>query len=310
MLLEWELDYLKYDNCYPRLDGSTNIESAYIDFAASATHFPSLWQDPPEETRYAGMAAALAAVRPERNITFELCAWGFGNVETFGPRMGHLWRTGPDISDSWDSLLWNIDINDEERFRGPGVQGPGLGWNYPDALFVGKGGMTNTEYRTMFALWSLAKAPLMLGVDLTTLTRDSEAYSTITNPGLLAVNQDPLGRQGTCVRACCSHGSLGGLTAPQTCHNFHHSWQVWTGPLEGDAWVVVLVNRFDKEESITMDWQVDAKLPPGRYELTDLWHSETLGNIQVGGADWEGGKWKGILEPHDNWAFRLQAIGQ
>ena len=28
-----------------------------------------------------------------RNITFELCAWGFGNVETFGPSMGHLWRT-------------------------------------------------------------------------------------------------------------------------------------------------------------------------------------------------------------------------
>ena len=31
----------------------------------------------------------------------------------FGPAIGHLWRTGPDISDTWQSLLWNIDINDE-----------------------------------------------------------------------------------------------------------------------------------------------------------------------------------------------------
>ena len=43
------------------------------------------------------MAAALAAVKGERNITLELCAWGFGNVETFGPRLGHLWRTSMDI---------------------------------------------------------------------------------------------------------------------------------------------------------------------------------------------------------------------
>ena len=34
-----------------------------------------------------------------------------------------------------------IDINDENRFRKAGVQGPDSGgWNYPDGLFVGKGG--------------------------------------------------------------------------------------------------------------------------------------------------------------------------
>ena len=54
-------------------------------------------QSPPEEERYQPMAAALAAVKEERNITLELCAWGFGNVETFGPRLGHLWRTSMDI---------------------------------------------------------------------------------------------------------------------------------------------------------------------------------------------------------------------
>ena len=53
--------------------------------------------------------------------------------------------------------------------------------------------MTMTEYRTMFALWCLVKSPLMLGSDLTKMTKDSEAYGIITNERLLAINQDELG---------------------------------------------------------------------------------------------------------------------
>ena len=59
------------------------------------------------------MASELESVRALRNITFELCAWGFGNVETFGGQMGHLWRTSQDITDTWQGVLWNIDVNDE-----------------------------------------------------------------------------------------------------------------------------------------------------------------------------------------------------
>ena len=40
-----------------------------------------------------------------RNITLELCAWGFGNVETFGSKMAHLWRTSQDIA-GW---VWKLD---------------------------------------------------------------------------------------------------------------------------------------------------------------------------------------------------------
>ena len=54
-------------------------------------------------------------------------------------------------------------------------------------------GMTNDEYRTMFALWCMVKSPLMLGSDLTLMTREDEAYKIITNKWLLAVNQDELG---------------------------------------------------------------------------------------------------------------------
>ena len=42
------------------------------------------------------MADALAAAKSERDILFELCLYGWGNVEEWGPEMGHLWRTGGD----------------------------------------------------------------------------------------------------------------------------------------------------------------------------------------------------------------------
>ena len=34
------------------------------------------------------------------------------------------------------------------------------------------------------------------------------------------------GIQGECVKDCCSHGPLGGITSKWTCYYFSHSWQV------------------------------------------------------------------------------------
>ena len=65
-----------------------------------------------------------------------MCLYGFANVEKWGRNHGHIWRTTGDIKDRWPRLLANIDINDEKRFTAN--QGPNIGWNYPDALFIGK----------------------------------------------------------------------------------------------------------------------------------------------------------------------------
>lgn len=61
-------------------------------------------------------------------------------------------------------------------------------------LEVGNGGMTDTEYATHFSLWSITKAPLIIGCDLTKMS--ATTVSTLTNPEVIAVNQDPLGVQG------------------------------------------------------------------------------------------------------------------
>ena len=61
-------------------------------------------------------------------------------------------------------------------------------------LEVGNGHMTDVEYVTHFSLWSLSKAPLIIGCDVTKI--NATTISILTNPEVIAVNQDPLGVQG------------------------------------------------------------------------------------------------------------------
>jgi hypothetical protein len=61
-------------------------------------------------------------------------------------------------------------------------------------LEVGNGGMTDAEYVTHFSLWAISKAPLLIGCDVTNMS--AATLATLTNPEVIAVNQDPLGVQG------------------------------------------------------------------------------------------------------------------
>ena len=65
------------------------------------------------------------------------------------------------------------------------------GWNDPDMLEVGNGGMSKTEYVTHFSLWALAKAPLLIGCDMSSMSSDT--LEILSNAEVIAVNQDPLG---------------------------------------------------------------------------------------------------------------------
>ncbi len=61
-------------------------------------------------------------------------------------------------------------------------------------LEVGNGGMTDAEYISHFSLWAISKAPLLIGCDVNTMS--AAALSILSNPEVIAVNQDPLGVQG------------------------------------------------------------------------------------------------------------------
>ncbi|KAJ4778603.1 Alpha-galactosidase [Rhynchospora pubera] len=214
----WGVDYLKYDNC--NTDGSA------------------------EKQRFPVMTQALRA--SGRNIFYSMCEWGYQEPAKWGAEVGNSWRTTTDIKDTWSSMLFNIDINDGyAKYARPG------GWNDPDMLEVGNGGMSYNEYVAHFSLWAISKAPLIIGCDVINLNK--EAHSILANKEVIAINQDSLGVQANKVK---KYGDL----------------EVWAGPLSGGRKVVLLLNRGNQgTKLITFNW-ADVGIPPNSAAtLRDVW---------------------------------------
>ncbi|XP_060675736.1 alpha-galactosidase 3 [Ziziphus jujuba] len=161
LFASWDLDYLKYDNCY-----NLGIEP---------------------KKRYPPMRDALNETG--RTIFYSICEWGVDDPALWAGKIGNSWRTTDDINDTWASMTTIADLNDKwAAYAGPG------GWNDPDMLEVGNGGMTFEEYRAHFSIWALMKAPLLIGCDVRSIT--AETLELLSNKEVIAVNQDPLGVQG------------------------------------------------------------------------------------------------------------------
>jgi alpha-galactosidase len=225
----WGVDYLKYDNCNN--------------------------QGVPWQTRYNAMRDALAATG--RPIVYSLCEWGEDAVWTWGAGTGNLWRTTGDINASYGSMLsifhQNVGLAD---FAGPG------GWNDPDMLEVGNG-MSFTEDRAEFSLWAEMAAPLISGTDLRSAS--PATMSLYTNTDVIAVDQDPLGRQG---RQVSSSGGLDVLAKPLS---------------NGDV-AVVLFNENGGAATISTTASAVGAASSSSYRLTNLWSkvvTSTSGAIQA-----------------------------
>ncbi len=127
---------------------------------------------------------------------------GEDDPATWAPEVGNSWRTTRDITDEWNSMLANIDGTSYlAAYAGPGGwNDPDIHWTFPeysdwvDGLEVGNGGMTFDEYVSHFSLWSIMKAPLIIGCDVNNMS--PQTYEILTNKEVIAVNQDILGLQG------------------------------------------------------------------------------------------------------------------
>ena len=136
-----------------------------------------------------------ALLKSGRDIFYSICNWGNEDTYQWGPETGNSWRTTQDIADIWPSIEYNFKWNDVHY----DIAHPGA-WNDPDMLEVGNGGLTNDQEKTHFALWSVAKAPLILGCDLDKISKES--FDIITNWELIEINQDSLGKQANCRVHC------------------------------------------------------------------------------------------------------------
>eukprot|EP00347_Sterkiella_histriomuscorum_P021441 403333964 len=247
-------DYLKYDNCYNNF-------------------VPAL-------KRYTDMGDALT--KSGRPIYYSICNWGNENVWQWGASVGNSWRTTLDIENNWGSMRYNFVQNSIlSQYAAPG------GWNDPDMLEVGNNNLTITEQRSHFALWCFVKAPLILGNDLTNM--GPEVLAIISNKNLIAVNQDSLGQQATCVMNC--KDSL----------QVYHSYNADNGPYHA-----VLVINWDAKfsNSLILDFTT-LGISSSSFQscqVTDLWTGSVIGIYRKQ-------YFVSQVFGHDNIALKIQCSG-
>ncbi|MFE1795390.1 NPCBM/NEW2 domain-containing protein [Streptomyces sp. NPDC059517] len=222
---DWGVDYLKYDNC-----NNQGVDA---------------------KQRYTTMRDALKAASETtgRPIVYSICEWGENKPWEWAADVGQLWRTTGDISDNWGSMLSIMKQNlPLAQYAGPGR------WNDPDMLEVGNGGMTATEYRTHFSMWSVMAAPLLIGSDLRSASE--ETFGIIGNKEVIAVDQDPLGKQGAVL------SSEGGR------------WVVAKEMKDGSR-AVALFNETGSPQRVATSAQAVGLPEADAYTLRDLWQHKS-----------------------------------
>jgi len=230
----WGMDFLKYDwcSCYPKLCGAPKDAISKMSAALQSTGRP---------------------------MVFKISTYGEFKPWLWAASVGvNMWGTSLDLKDEYFRMIATATANDGlESFSGPKVVNGNGGWNDPDMLQVGNGGMTDTEYRTHMSFWAIMAAPLIAGNDLTKMSATTLAL--LTNADIIAVDQDPLGEQG------------------------HRVWQqgpqeIWVKPMADGTVVVGFFNRVEGATTLALSFNtIGVK---GNVSARDLWQQKDLGPIK------------------------------
>ena len=185
-----------------------------------------------------------------------------------GPGVGgsvqDIWRVSEDIvapvvanspnagrKVAFDKMLRNFDqgIHPEAQHTGY--------YNDPDMLVLGMPGLNAEQNRLHMALWAISGAPIIIGADLTKLDADTSAI--LSNPDVIAIDQDPLGLQGVKVKEISA-----GL-------------EVWSKFLaEPGARSVLLLNRTYFPAPMSFQWE-DLGLKGNSAQVRNVWAGRDLG---------------------------------
>jgi len=256
----WGFDYLKYDWCSYGgvIDGMPDNDPYKVGSLS-----------------YQGGSELVTAMKPfqvmgdllraqPRDIVYSLCQYGMSDVWKWGNTVGgQSWRTTNDITDTWTSVK-NIALAQDQSaaWAKPGS------WNDPDMLVVGTVGWGNphpsklkpNEQYLHFSLWSLFSAPLLIGCDMEKL--DAFTLNLLTNDEVIAINQDPLGKQATCIQ------TIGDL-------------RIYVKELEDGSRAVGFCN-FGLEK-VDLSYKDFSKLGiTGKQKVRDLWRQKDVAIINAG----------------------------
>ena len=244
----WGFDYVKVDWC--------------------GGHEPNL--DPAFQYGEIARAIAQAGQVTGNTLFFSICDWGVQSPWTWAPGIGDLghvmWRAGGDIvapivddpmhagrTVTLKNILKNFDAGMHPEAQHTGYS------NDLDMMVLGMRGTSDEDDRVHMALWSISGAALMQGADLTKLT--PQQIAILTNPEVLAVDQDPLGLQ--CVKMAEPSPGL----------------QVWAKPLAAPGErAVVLLNRTGSAQPLSIDFSRLGLAEQSRATVRDLWARHDIGS--------------------------------
>jgi len=236
----WGVDYLKEDSCYASSDHQTAFDE------------------------YGTMRDALNSTG--RPIYFSLCGWHTWYAPQ-GQSLGNSWRIAGDCVD-WETTLNAMNKNSQlASYAGPG------GWNDPDMLIGSSAGtafdLSPHQSRTMFSMWSVMAAPLLIGSNIHNLS--SWDYETYSNIEVISVDQDDLGLQG--IRLAGGNLGLGIYDASSPDSPLPSQTNVWGRQLVHGSWAVVFLNNQDTEADITCDSDCFSQMNFGvdTVYVRDLW---------------------------------------
>ncbi|KAJ8298167.1 hypothetical protein KUTeg_024698 [Tegillarca granosa] len=130
-------------------------------------------------------------------------------------------------------------------------------------LIIGDYGLSETQQKVQMGMWAMMASPLFMSVDLRNI--DPRAKKLLLNKQVLAINQDPLGKQGMRVWIDTT-GTL----------------EYWTRPLMSNgSYAIAILNTSDYGMSRHINCTLkDFKLPSANsYLITDIFGGENLGKF-------------------------------
>ncbi|WDF56383.1 NPCBM/NEW2 domain-containing protein [Mucilaginibacter sp. KACC 22063] len=256
---EWGIDYLKYDWCsYGGVIDGMPENDPYKVASFSPTGGSNLQT---AIKPYKLMGDYLRA--QPRDIVFSLCQYGMSDVWKWGDSVnGQSWRTTGDITDTWNSVK-SIAL---EQDKAAAWAKPG-NWNDPDMLVIGNVGWGNPhpsklkpdEQYLHFSLWCMFSAPLLIGCDMEKL--DDFTLGLLTNDEVIALDQDPLGKQATC------QDTVGDL-------------RIYVKTLADGSKAVCFCNF--GQEKVSIAYNGFSKLNiKGKQQVRDLWRQKNIAAIDT-----------------------------
>ena len=286
---------------------STPYIASYASYVGGSSNFPAGGET--RESFKLKKPSGIGSYRFEKNDAKQIAAWGFDFLKydwkmdvmsaqrmsealkqlgrdivfslsnnapfekvTDWAKWSNMYRTGPDIKDSWSSLFATTFTLDKwSPYTGHGH------WADADMMIVGDLSigpilhptrLTPDEQYSHISIFSLLASPMLIGCPIERL--DAFTLNLLTNDEVIAINQDPLGKAARLVSET-------------------DELQTWLKPLENGAYALGLFNtagygktpqsyfRWGDEKEKSFECNFAMLGLKGKWRVRDVWRQKDLG---------------------------------